>query len=100
MARAAAGAIYRSALCGRAVKCLVFCHVRGCRMPALLRRPGDRAIGCEIGLSALEFVAASVQLAIVVLGSRSRRLLEPVLTEGHFDFIDGRTRRLNFGYVL
>jgi hypothetical protein len=31
-------------------------------------RPGDRAIGCEIGLNAHEFVAASVQLEIVVLG--------------------------------
>ena len=40
------------------------------------------------------------QPAIVVLGSRPRRLLEPVLTEGHFDVIDSRTRHLNFGDVL
>ena len=40
------------------------------------------------------------QLAIMVLGSRSRRLLEPVLTEGHSDVIDSKTRHLNFGYVL
>ena len=40
------------------------------------------------------------QLEIVVLGSRSRRLLQPVLTEGHFDVIDSRTRHLDSGYVL
>jgi hypothetical protein len=36
----------------------------------------------------------------VVLGSRFRPLLPPVLTEGHFDIIDSRARHLNFGYVL
>ena len=39
------------------------------------------------------------QIAIVVLGSRSRGLPQPVLTEGHFDVIDSRTRHLAFGYV-
>jgi hypothetical protein len=39
------------------------------------------------------------QLAIVVLGSRSRGMPQPVLTEGHFDVIDSRTRHLTFGYV-
>jgi hypothetical protein len=40
------------------------------------------------------------QLAIVVLGSRSRRLLQPVLTDERFDVIDSSTSHLNLGFVL
>jgi hypothetical protein len=39
------------------------------------------------------------QLAIVVLGARSRRLLQPVLTEGHFDVATAELGT-EFRYVL
>ena len=60
--RAAVRAIYRHAL-GGAVKCQLFCRVPRLRMPSLLQRPGDRAIGRTIGLSVHELVAASVEMA-------------------------------------
>ena len=46
-----------------AVNSWVFCCVPRCLMPALLQRPGDRAIGRAIGLSVYELLASRGQLA-------------------------------------
>jgi hypothetical protein len=59
----------------------------------LIPRPAESAVALRLAHN----------VYVLMLGSRSRRLLQPVLTvltEEHFDVIDSRTRHLNFGYVL
>jgi hypothetical protein len=63
MARAAAGAIYRRARARGAVNSHCSVAGRECRMPALLQRPGDWAIGRAIGPGVYERISARVELA-------------------------------------